>query len=268
MSPPSGENGSSSPTGPKVPTSENGTSDPFSPDQPLINKLSDGISVIESPLSLSRCVDPDGEILDDCWVAELPELAKSHLDLQPFFPDPAYSTVEIYVAGKNRNPNERALAVAMESIEALADTLRQLTAHAGVPSADWNFTTIWVPYQTVRIFYTRFWSEYGADLDVAIKPDDCPFGSRGILSPSNTADSSIASVPSTVKYLLTELTSKMGETDPEFNELRAQVNEEEIMGVEILAPIINLVDRHRHSLPLADHYLTLLAYVQHHSTGG
>lgn len=224
--------------------------------------------MIDSPLSYSRCDDPDGEILDDCWVAELPEIAKSRTDLEHFFPDPAYSTLQIYVAGKKTGPNEIARSVATQAIDTIDEHLHLLDTRFGVPSPDWHFTTIWVPYQTVSIFFVRFWSDYGVDLDHAIKLDDCRYGVRGVLSPTNTTDSSVASVPGTVRYLMAELAANLRETDPDFNRLRLQVREEQIMGVEILASIVKIVNGHRNSLPLSDHYLTLLGYVQHHSTGG
>ena len=224
--------------------------------------------MIDSPLTYSRCHDPDGEILDDCWVAEMPEIAKSRIDLKQFFPDPASSTLEIYVAGKKTGPNEIAHSVAMQAIDSIDEYLNLLHLRFGVPSPDWHFTTIWVPYQTVSIFFVKFWSDYGVDLDYGIKLDDCRYGARGILSPSNTTDSSIASVPGTVRYLMTELAANLRETDADFNRLRLQVHEKEIMGVEILSQIVNIVHRHRDSLPFSDHYLILLGYIQHHSMVG
>ena len=218
--------------------------------------------LIPSELSFSRCTDPDGDILDDCWHARQTDVAQHSEYLSSFFSNAADSTLEIYLAGKSPGPNQLALETANDAFDAIAGHLPELDR---LPNPELNFTTIWVPYQTVKMLYVRFWSEYGSDFDYGIKLDDCSFGPSGLMYPSNTADPSVSSVPGTVNYILNELTTILADGVSELVDVHARVQADEIMGVEILSSLMNIVRENRELLDSADHYEQLIGYVQHHA---
>jgi hypothetical protein len=217
---------------------------------------------IVSKLSFSRCSDPDGDILDDCWCAKHANVALHSDYLASFFDNAMDSTVEIYLAGKSTGPNQLVLETVNDAFNEICCHLPKLDC---LPNPELNFTTIWVPYQTVKMFYVRFWSDYGSELEYGIKLDNCSFGPRGLMYPSNTEDPSVGSVPGTVNYVLNELTTNLAGGDSELADVHDRIQADDIMGVEILSPLLNIVRRNRELLTLADHYQALLGYVQRHA---
>jgi hypothetical protein len=72
-------------------------------------------------------------------------------------------------------------------------------------------------------------------------------------------------VPGTVNYVLNELTTNLAGGDSELADVHDRIQADDIMGVEILSPLLNIVRRNRELLTLADHYQALLGYVQRHA---
>ena len=64
----------------------------------------------------SREEDEWSVILGPHWRAEIHNIAVTRSTLTPFFPDPAHSTIELYVAGKDDGPNPMCLETASQAL--------------------------------------------------------------------------------------------------------------------------------------------------------
>lgn len=189
----------------------------------------------------SREQDEYSLILDQHWRAEFENIAIARNSLRPFFSDPEYSTVELYVAGKGNGPNPACLETASQALNDLESTLDELKTNLQPRNPDWHFSSITVPYQFVRIYYLTYWSEYGVDIEYGIKMEDCPYGHRGIYAETDVV--TVASIPGDISCIIRDLTSANVDED-ELRDVRQEIEKRELFGHELVPQLKVLLQRH------------------------
>ena len=193
------------------------------------------------------------------WRAEIHNIAVTRSTLTPFFPDPAHSTIELYVAGKDDGPNPMCLETASQALADLEGTLAELQANHAPRNPDWHFSSISVPYQFTKIYYITYWSEHGVDIEYGIKTEECEFGRRGVYAETDSV--TIASIPGEISCIIRDLTAA-GIDDDDFRDVRNRIETRELFGHELVPQLRVLLQRHGHKWHGGSDQMQLLSDIE------
>jgi hypothetical protein len=197
-------------------------------------------------------------ILDNCWSAS--DLRADLVDARLARICTFDGRLRVGVAGKQPAPNAASFALASRILSDLSKYIESIA----VDLDQWILSAVAFPYQKGRpLWYVEFESEYGGDTEFAfIGSTDGSFSSSYPFAPAGLYES----VPYDIGWLLRELRRQPEVRDQELAQILERIEKEELLGTELIRPLMEIVERNRAQLDFGEwHWSRIEAIAKHAS---
>lgn len=185
----------------------------------------------------------DSEILDKYWSAYCIDPREIDPRMEDLYPT-LNCKLSICIAGKKDKPDQPSFALATEVLQNLYNHLHTIQ---NFDLSDWNPVNLGFPYQKLgKLWFIEFRSEYDGTAEFSFH-QEYNFPQTYQIRSADISAGAYQDTPQLAKWALQEL-KRHSIKDVQLNAIRHRIENEKLVGYEVLSELASIMDRHRNFL--------------------